>query len=93
MEIVAARLQQDEDVEVLLWNDYRTFRPGDHVLLRLIELSELVDAAVFIFGEDDKVWFRGNQIGQPSPTFANMSGLNTNSGHPQACLSGGSVQS
>ena len=25
----------------------------------LIDLSKNVDAAVFIFGEDDKIWFRG----------------------------------
>jgi len=32
---------------------------------RLIEISRDVDASIFIFGEDDKIWWRGKELQQP----------------------------
>ncbi len=46
------------NLSVLPWWDKRAFRPGDITLSRLIQLANLCEAAVLVFGGDDKVWFR-----------------------------------
>ena len=51
--------------EVLPWYDARAFPAGEITLPRLIELSRLVDAAIFIFSEDDRVVVRDIQATQP----------------------------
>src|SRR5205823_1276540 len=40
-------------------------RPGDYILARLLELSEHVDAALVIFGEEDKQWYHAEAQPQP----------------------------
>lgn len=47
------------------WDDPTLFRPGEHTFLKLIELAKEVDAAVFIFSEDDSVWYRDDNVLQP----------------------------
>jgi cation transport regulator ChaC len=47
------------------WSDPALFRPGEYLLSRLIAISREVDAAVFIFAEDDKVWYRQDTLNQP----------------------------
>lgn len=47
------------NVEPVLWNEPEVFPLGVYTWDALIDLSKNVDAAVFIFGEDDKIWFRG----------------------------------
>ena len=47
------------NVEPVLWNEPEVFPLSVYTWDALIDLSENVDAAVFIFGEDDKIWFRG----------------------------------
>jgi phosphoserine phosphatase len=64
MEQVASWLQA-KGVEVLLWTDAKAFPAGHYTLERLIELARTVDSAVFIFGEDDKVWYRDSEQKQP----------------------------
>lgn len=46
------------DLVVLPWWSPMAFRPGDITLARLIQLANLCEAAVLIFGGDDKLWFR-----------------------------------
>jgi pterin-4a-carbinolamine dehydratase len=65
MEEVAAWIEKEEGVDVLLWNDRRAFPLGQYTLNRLIELTRIVDASVLIFGEDDRVWYRDSENQQP----------------------------
>lgn len=51
--------------EVWRWDDAGMFSPGITVLERLIEISQSVDAAIFVFSDDDKTWYRGEEIDQP----------------------------
>ena len=50
------------NVEPVLWNEPEVFPLGVYKWDALIDLSKNVDAAVFIFGEDDKIWFRGEGV-------------------------------
>ncbi|GLS23548.1 hypothetical protein GCM10007874_65690 [Labrys miyagiensis] len=65
MEELASWLQEEEGIDVLLWTDRQAFPIGSQLLDRLVELSQTVDAAVFIFGEDDKIWYRNQEEMQP----------------------------
>jgi hypothetical protein len=48
-------------ISVLPWWSDRAFRPGDFTLPRLIQLAGLCEGSVFVFGADDKIWFRGTK--------------------------------
>lgn len=65
MEEVASWLEREEGISILLWTDRRAFPLGTYTLDRLIELTKIVDAAVFMFGEDDRVWYRDTEVRQP----------------------------
>jgi predicted nucleotide-binding protein len=52
-------------LEPLPWNGPALFLPGENTFLKLIEISKAVDAAVFIFAEDDKAWYREDTASQP----------------------------
>jgi hypothetical protein len=49
----------------LPWNDLELFRPGKTVFDSLSNIARDVDAAIFIFSEDDKVWYRNDTSTQP----------------------------
>ncbi len=49
----------------LRWDDVGLFPPGSFVWPRLLELCSDVDAAVFLYRADDKVWYRGDVSDQP----------------------------
>lgn len=49
----------------LPWDTPGLFAPGEQTFLKLIDISKTVDAAVFIFSEDDHVWYRGDAAKQP----------------------------
>jgi hypothetical protein len=51
--------------EPMSWKEPGVFLPGHALFQRLVELSRQVDAAVLVFAEDDRVWYREDQIGQP----------------------------
>ena len=53
---IANQLQADGHA-VLCW--WQQFKAGDYTLDRLIDLSRHCDGAVFVFGQDDKLWFSG----------------------------------
>ena len=42
----------------LLWNNVGLFTPGRYTLESLEKICENVDAAIFVFNEDDKIWYR-----------------------------------
>jgi len=44
------------------WWHVNTFTPSKHVFECLEDMLDSVDAAVFIFGEDDKQWYRGTEV-------------------------------
>jgi predicted nucleotide-binding protein len=47
------------------WSDPEAFPAGTVTLSRLLELTSMVDAAVFVFSDDDKTWYRGRKISSP----------------------------
>jgi hypothetical protein len=51
--------------EPVPWNKPGLFLAGSYVFHRLVEISKEVDAALFIFAEDDQVWYRGDLTTQP----------------------------
>lgn len=58
MEKVALWLEEIDDrkVKPIVWSDSSVFLPGRNTIDSLIDLTENVDAAVFIFNADDKKW-------------------------------------
>jgi predicted nucleotide-binding protein len=56
---------EEEKVEPVPWNLPTLFLPGDNTFLNLIEISRSVDGAIFIFAEDDLVWYRADTVAQP----------------------------
>lgn len=56
---------EEKGHQALAWNDPGTFKPGTYTLQVLQAITEEVDAAVFIFSEDDRVWYRGLERSQP----------------------------
>ncbi|HEX5483746.1 MAG TPA: TIR domain-containing protein [Terriglobia bacterium] len=56
---------ESSGIEPVPWNLPTLFLPGDNTLQKLIEISKQVDAAVFVFAEDDKVWYRADTFTQP----------------------------
>jgi Predicted nucleotide-binding protein containing TIR-like domain len=47
------------------WDKPGLFPPGHQTFLSLIEISKEVEAAIFLFGNEDKVWYRGDAVAQP----------------------------
>ena len=60
-----ARWIEDDNHQALPWDEPGVFMPGDHLFTKLRKISQQVDAAIFIFSEDDKVWFREDMTTQP----------------------------
>jgi hypothetical protein len=51
--------------EPVPWNKPGLFLAGSYVFPRLLEISKEIEAALFIFAEDDQVWYRGDFTTQP----------------------------
>ena len=56
-----AKALEDAGFQVLRWWDPMVFRRNDYTMPRLIEVSKLCDAAVMLFGADDKVFVEKNE--------------------------------
>ena len=65
MREVASWLESVAGVEAIPWDSPDLFPPGVNTLDALIRISRTVDAAVFIFAEDDTVWYRSDMSRQP----------------------------
>src|SRR3977135_132428 len=63
LQAIARGLEEVADVEP--WTT--TFNPGRSTLDRLVELSEEVDFAAFVFAQDDWITTDTSQSGQASP--------------------------
>jgi predicted nucleotide-binding protein/O-acetyl-ADP-ribose deacetylase (regulator of RNase III) len=53
------------NLDPLPWDSPGLFGPGDYILSKLLEISEKVDGALMIFGEEDKRWYHSDA--QPRP--------------------------
>lgn len=49
---------EEMECEPLPWTDNEVFPLGVYSFDALLRVCSIVDAAIFIFGEDDKIWFR-----------------------------------
>ncbi len=56
---------EERDHEPIPWDQPGLFMPGEQTFTTLIQISRTVEAAVLVFGEDDKVWYRGGTAPQP----------------------------
>ena len=56
---------EEQGFEPIPWDKPGLFIPGSNTLHRLIEISRQVDGAIFLFSEDDKVWYRADTTSQP----------------------------
>ena len=56
---------KDDTIVPVLWDDPIAIPVGSSILESLLTLAESVDAAVFIFGDDDSVECRGRKLFQP----------------------------
>lgn len=56
---------EQEGHEPLPWDSPALFLPGENTFEKLIQISKQVDAAIFVFGADDKVWYRADTLLQP----------------------------
>src|SRR5215471_476250 len=64
MELVASWIEESGH-DPLPWNDHSVFTPGSYTFSSLVETTRRVDGAVFVFSEDDKVWYRADTAAQP----------------------------
>ncbi|MCP3776017.1 nucleotide-binding protein [Paenibacillus sp. MZ04-78.2] len=60
-----ARIIEAEGEEPVPWDKPGLFPLGGYTLEQLIKISRTVDGALFVFGEDDKVWYRNDMVYQP----------------------------
>jgi hypothetical protein len=64
LELIASWIEADGH-EPFPWDDLRVFTPGSYTFSNLTRIAREVDAAVFIFSEDDRVWYRNDTAMQP----------------------------
>ena len=51
--------------QAIRWTDRGVFPPGRQTFEVLLEISHRVEGAIFVFAEDDKLWYRGESVSQP----------------------------
>jgi predicted nucleotide-binding protein len=61
MERIAIFLEEF-DCEVITWNNPKTFVAGDFTLESLVDISNIVDAAIFVFNGEDETWYRDSIV-------------------------------
>ncbi len=55
-----ARWIEDKSHKPMPWSDDKVFPPGTYTFQRLLEITKIVQGAVFVFGEDDEQWYRND---------------------------------
>lgn len=60
--ILAEHLETLPDIKVRIWNDTDMFIAGEYTLETLEQIACTVDAALFVFSEDDKTWYRDKEM-------------------------------
>ncbi len=53
-----AKWLAESGVEPVPWDSPGLFQPGDYILERLLDLAGEVDAAIILFGDEDRGWYR-----------------------------------
>jgi predicted nucleotide-binding protein len=78
-----AVLLEDIDFVVKCWKDNESFILGKTISENLSNILNEVDAAIFIYAEDDKTWYKDRVVGSPRDNvlfehgfFAGKLGLN-----------------
>lgn len=56
---------KSEGWDVIAWWKPALFPPGKTIFATLMRLGPSLDAAILIFSDDDKIWFRGHAQGAP----------------------------
>jgi len=56
---------EEQGHQPIPWDKPGLFMPGDHTFNTLIGISRSAEGAVFIFSDDDRVWYRGDSASQP----------------------------
>ena len=56
---------EDEGCLPQRWDEPGLFMPGEYVFQSLLQIANSVDAAILIFGDDDKLWYRGGLLNSP----------------------------
>ncbi|MFL6236696.1 MAG: nucleotide-binding protein [Thermoanaerobaculia bacterium] len=90
MDWVALSLEE-LGLDPVKWTHPGLFPPGEQAFLRLIDITASVSAAIFIFAEDDKAWYRGDAVGIPRDNILIEYGLFTGKFGSQraiVCVSG-----
>jgi len=81
-----ARSLEDLGHQPVKWNEFGLFPPGEYILSRLLEISQAVDAAIFIFAETDEIWYRGDTLWQPRDNVLIEWGLFAGQLGPKKCI-------
>jgi O-acetyl-ADP-ribose deacetylase (regulator of RNase III) len=56
---------KDWGADALPWDKKGLFRPGDFILERLLAISQEVDGALILFGDEDREWYHADAQPQP----------------------------
>lgn len=51
---------EDKKHKPMPWNGEGVFPPGTYTFQRLVEITKIVQGAIFVFGEDDEQWYRND---------------------------------
>src|SRR5664280_1649152 len=65
---------------------WTSFSPGQYTYHRILELCRMVDGAVFIFGNDDKSWYRSDAVTVPRDNVILEYGVFTAVLDPKKCI-------
>jgi Predicted nucleotide-binding protein containing TIR-like domain len=62
---IAKEIDNEEGCRAAPWNRGSLFTAGAYTMEKLIQITQQVDAALFVFGADDKVEYRNENMYQP----------------------------
>ncbi|MGH3722161.1 MAG: nucleotide-binding protein [Pseudonocardiaceae bacterium] len=77
---------EERDHEAIIWDQPGLFLPGEQTMRILIDISRRVDAAVLVFGPDDRGWYRGDTVLQPRDNVLIEYGLFAGALGPQKAI-------
>jgi len=63
--LTVATWVEAEGYKPVRWDEPQAFPAGSYTFAALRELARKVDGAIFVFSEDDDVWYRMDKVSQP----------------------------
>ena len=87
---------KDSGLTPKIWNSPELFPPGSYTYHNLIKISETFEASIFVFSEDDEIFYREKSVQQPRDNVLIEYGLfSGNMGMSKAiiCIDGNPKQS